>query len=199
MEPELWLEHWPKLQVEPGALVFVPLCGKTLDLIWLVSQGFRVLGVEISPIAVEAVFSEQGLTPTVTEMPSFRLYQADALTLLCGDYFDLAPHHLEGVTAVFDRASLIALPPEMRVRYARQMEQLFPCAVKTLLITLSYDQAQMSGPPFAVLPAEVERLYGGRYRIEELASFDALEESPQIRKRGVTALLEQVYRLSPAV
>ena len=217
MEPELWLErwrrreigwhlddinthlqeHWPKLGLAPGSLVFVPLCGKTLDLIWLVSQGFRVLGVELSPIAVEEVFAEHRLTPVITETPPFRRYQADELTLLCGDYFDLSPEHLQGVSAVFDRASLIALPPTMRVRYVDHMKRLIPGGIETLLITLSYDQSEMSGPPFAVLSTEVQARYGNDFRIEELASFDALPESPKIRQRGVTALAEQVYRLSP--
>ncbi|MBK1722840.1 thiopurine S-methyltransferase [Thiocystis violacea] len=190
-------EHWPKLGLTPGTLVFVPLCGKTLDLIWLVSQGFRVIGVEISEIAVEEIFREHGLTPRITETLPFRRYQIDELTVLCGDFFDLTSEHLHDVGAVFDRASLIALPPELRSRYASQMNRLFPGGLDTLLVTLSYDQGQMTGPPFSVQSAEVEHLFSETYRIETLASFDALAESPQFRQRGLTALSEQVYRLAP--
>ncbi|MBK1719512.1 thiopurine S-methyltransferase [Thiocystis violacea] len=190
-------EHWPRLGLERETQVFVPLCGKTLDLIWLVSQGHRVVGVEISETAVEAFFAEQGLSPRITETPPFRRYQMDELTLLCGDFFDLEPAHLEGVGGIFDRASLIALPPPMRDRYARHLRRLFPSPIDSLLITLDYDQEQMSGPPFSVQPDEVGRLFEDRYRIEALANFDALDDSPNFRRRGLTRLRERVYWLKP--
>ncbi len=190
-------EHWPKLGLERDTLVFVPLCGKTLDLIWLASQGHRVIGVEISEIAVETFFAEHGLTPRISETAPFRRYQVDELTLLCGDFFDLAPGHLEGVGAVFDRASLIALPPELRGRYAKHLQRLLPHPVDSLLITLDYDQDQMSGPPFSVQREEVDQLFDERYRIEELASLDALDDSPNFRRRGLTSLAERVYWLRP--
>lgn len=190
-------EHWPRLGLQPGTRVFVPLCGKALDLIWLVSQGFSVIGVELSEIAVQALFDEHGLTPEISEMPPFRRYQVDELTVLCGDYFALQPHHLEDVRAIFDRASLIALPPDMRGSYVAQLQRLFPRGRDTLLITLNYDQAQMSGPPFAVEPDEVAQLFGATHRLEELTAFDALDDSPNFRRRGLTALLEQVYALRP--
>ncbi len=190
-------EHWPRLGLQPGTRVFVPLCGKTLDLIWLVSQGFQVFGVELSEIAVQAFFEEHELTPEISEMPPFRRYQVGELTVLCGDYFALEPHHTEDVGAIFDRASLIALPPDMRGSYAAQLKRLFARPRDTLLITLNYDQTKMSGPPFAVGTGEVARLFGGTHRIEELAAFDALDDSPNFRRRGLTALLEQVYALRP--
>lgn len=190
-------EHWPRLGLRPGTSVLVPLCGKTLDLLWLVSQGLSVIGVELSQIAVEELFEEHGLTPTITEISGFRRYQTDELTLLCGDFFDLAPEQIVGIGAVFDRASLIALPPDMRQRYASQMHRLLPQGLDTLLITLSYDQSEMSGPPFSVREPEIQALYGTTHHIERLASFDALAESPQFRRRGLTDLREEVYRLRP--
>lgn len=190
-------EHWPGLGLDREALVFVPLCGKTLDLLWLAGQGHGVIGVEISQAGVDAFFAEHGLTPVVTETPPFRRYQVDQLTVLLGDFFDLTPEHLDGVDAVFDRASLIALPPGMRALYARQLQQLLPRPVNSLLITLDYDQERMSGPPFSVGHEEVRHLFEERYRIEELASIDALDDSPNFRRRGLTALTERVYWLKP--
>lgn len=218
MEAEFWLErwrhreigwhlneinshlqdHWPKLDRPKGSPVFVPLCGKTLDLLWLVSQGYPVVGIEISQIAVEELFAEHRLTPAISREGAFLRYRVDELSVLCGDFFDLEPEDLAGVAAVFDRASLIALPPSMRPAYAARMRRLFPEGVDTLLITLSYDQAEMTGPPFSVQQAEVEQLYGETYRIERLASFDALPESPHFQRRGLTALREEVYRLKPS-
>ncbi len=53
--------HWPALGLETGSRVLVPLCGKSLDLVWLAGQGYRVLGVELSRRAVEDFFREHGL------------------------------------------------------------------------------------------------------------------------------------------
>jgi len=190
-------EHWPRLGVRPGEKVFVPLCGKTLDLLWLAGQGLQVLGVELSPIAVEAFFGENGLTPEVSEEPPFRRYRVDEVTVLCGDYFDLAAEHLEGVTAVFDRASLIALPPHMRPRYAAHLQTLLTPESRILLVTLDYDQSEMAGPPFSVSEQEVRDLLGRRFEIRRLAELDVWAENPRFRERGLSRLLEQVYGLHP--
>jgi thiopurine S-methyltransferase len=217
MQPEFWLERWrrgetgwhlpeinlhlrefwPRLGLPSALQVFVPLCGKALDLLWLASQGHRVLGVEISQQAVEEFFAEAGLVPEITESGPQRRSRADELTLLCGDFFDLTPDHLREVGAVYDRASLIALPPELRSRYAAHFKTLVPSAAPSLLITLDYDQSQMAGPPFSVHREEVERLFADRYAITELTRFDALDDSPNFRRRGLTALAEEVWRLDP--
>ncbi len=190
-------EFWPRLGLPSDLLVFVPLCGKTLDLLWLMSRGHRVLGVEISQLAVEEFFAAHGLTPQVTDEPPLRRYRVDELTLLCGDFFALTPAHLQEVGAVYDRASLIALPPDLRSRYAEHFKTLVPITASSLLITLDYEQDRMAGPPFAVHRAEVEDLFAERYAITELAAFDALDDSPNFRQRGLSALVEQVWRLDP--
>jgi thiopurine S-methyltransferase len=190
-------EHWPRLGVGPGERVLVPLCGKTLDLLWLAGEGHRVLGVELSPIAVEALFRDNGLTPEVVEDPPFRRYRLDEIEILCGDFFDLDATYLGEIAAVYDRASLIALPPELRPRYVSHLDGLIRPQTRGLLITLTYDQAQMAGPPFAVREAEVQALFGPRFEIQPLADVDVLEESPNFRSRGVTSLREQVYALHP--
>jgi thiopurine S-methyltransferase len=188
-------EYWPRLGIAPGELVFVPLCGKSLDLLWLAGEGHRVLGVEISRLAVDAFFSENGLAPKITEEPPFLRYRAAELEILCGDFFDLTGMHFGGVTALFDRASLIAMPPESRSRYGALLQGMFPPEVRGLLITLEYDQDEMSGPPFSVEAAEVHALLGGRFDIRRLARVDVLAENQRFRERGLTRLVEQVYAL----
>ncbi|WP_295383934.1 thiopurine S-methyltransferase [uncultured Thiodictyon sp.] len=189
---------WPPLAVPAGTQVLVPLCGKTIDLLWLAGQGYRVLGVELSPLAVDAFFAHNGLTPTVTDDAGLRRHRVDELEILCGDVFALPPAQLAGVGAVYDRAALIALPPELRERYAAHLAALLPAGVPRLLITLEYDQALMAGPPFSVSSAEVQQLFGETHRITALGTFDALPESPGMRQRGLTELTERVYRLDPA-
>ena len=190
-------EQWSRLGVSPGARVFVPLCGKTLDLLWLAGQGHRVLGVEISVLAVDAFFVDNGLIPEIAEEPPFLRYRVDELEILCGDFFHLTPAHLGGVTAVFDRASLIAMPPEMRPGYAEHLRSILQPESKVLLVTLEYDQMEMSGPPFSVQDDEVSGLLGEGFRIARLADLDVLAENERFRQRGLTRLSERVYALTP--
>lgn len=186
--------YWPRLGVT-GGTVFVPLCGKSRDMLWLASQGHRVLGVEISPIAAAAFFGENGLDVEPMQEVLFVRRQIAELTLLEGDFFDLTPAHLDGMTAVYDRASLIALPPPMRERYAAHMAALLPGGTPVLLVTLDYPQPEMDGPPFAVSAAEVAALFGARFDIDSLGGQDILAENPRFQARGLTRLEERVYRL----
>lgn len=188
-------EHWPSLGVHHQARVLVPLCGKSLDMLWLASRGHAVLGVEISPLAAKQFFAENRLEPGIDRLGRFQRFQVDEISLLVGDFFDLRAEQLEDVTAVYDRASLIALPPEMRPRYARHLAALLPARVCSLLITLEYDQSRMKGPPFAVAEPEVRALFERDFEVETLSVFDALAESPRFRARGLEALEERVYRL----
>jgi thiopurine S-methyltransferase len=188
-------EHWPRLGAK--GRVLVPLCGKTLDLLWLAGEGHRVLGVEISPIAVEALFRDNGLTPIVTDEPPFQRYRVDEIEVLCGDFFALGSGEVGEVAAVYDRGSLIALPPNLRPRYVEHLTGLLQPTTRVLLITLEYDQAEMAGPPFSVRDAEVRALFGVRFDVCCLAEADVLSESLGLRSRGVTRLREQVYALNP--
>lgn len=187
--------YWPSLGAPPDGCVFVPLCGKSRDMLWLAGEGQRVLGVELSPIAVQSFFSENGLASAVTPAPLLTAYRSDEITLLQGDFFALTAERLAAVTAVYDRASLIALPPALRVRYARHMAALLRPAVPVLLVTLDYPQTEMEGPPFAVAAGEVERLFGIDFHITALGGQDILAENPRFQARGLTRLREEVYRL----
>lgn len=201
-------EYWPSLRVAKNARVLVPLCGKSLDMLWLAGEGHRVVGVELSAAAAEAFFTENGLIPVVTDLAPhpFQRWSVDEIALLVGDFFDLSGEVLRaagvpGIDAVYDRASLIALPPDLRERYAARLCALLRESSSTraprrsLLVTFDYDQQRMPGPPFAVAADEVRRLFEPRFRIEELASIDALRESPGFAARGLDRLAEHVYRL----
>jgi thiopurine S-methyltransferase len=216
MEPEFWqqrwqenqigfhqsevnahlIKHWKKLSIPAGSNVFVPLCGKSLDILWLRDQGYSVTGVEISPLAVEAFFQENNLVAEKQAIDDFTLHQSEGIDIYCGDYLKLSPRHLGDIRAVFDRASLIALPPSMRQSYVKHHVQLTDANIPVLLVTLEYPQDQMNGPPFSVSEEEVINLYAGRYEIEKLVDKDALVNEPRFAERGLTALHEKVYLLS---
>ncbi|MCY6383495.1 thiopurine S-methyltransferase [Hoeflea prorocentri] len=161
--------HYARLKLEPGSRVFVPLCGKAVDLDWFVGNGHHVIGVEFNQRAVEEVFERNGLSPQVRMVGQHRHYSAAALDLFAGDFFGLTPDMIGSVDAVYDRAALIALPVSLRRRYVRHLFEITNFA-RQFLITLDYDQTQMDGPPFSVPADEIDVLYGGRYRTELLES-----------------------------
>lgn len=190
------VKYWPKVNPAGTGKVFVPLCGKSQDLIWLRNYGHEVLGVELSPIAVESFFTENGYSPATTSIANFQQCTAANLKLLCGDFFELTADILKDTIAVFDRASLVALPPEMRARYVSHLVEILPPSSKILLITFEYDQTLMSGPPFAVTKDEVYALYGTFAEIELLESISVLEDNPQFKSRGLTMLHENIFLLT---
>lgn len=192
---DLLVTHAGKWQIAAGDTVFVPLCGKSLDMIWLQQQGFKVLGIELSEKAVEAFFSENGRHPCQSEDHGLTCWQSGDIRLFVGDFFSMVPEQLQEVAAVYDRASLIALPPEMRKAYARQMTDLLPSGVRVLLVTMEYPNDQMTGPPFSVSRLEVEDLYGESFSINQLEQVDRLKESPNLQQRGLRQLNETVYLL----
>ena len=111
-------KYWPVLDIQPGQKVFVPLCGKSVDMLWLAGQGYEVMGVEISPIAIETFFNDNGLVPEVSRQGDFEVFTAGNITLYCGDFFSVTAKMVADVDAIYDRASLVALPGEMRQDYA---------------------------------------------------------------------------------
>ena len=190
-----WLsQFWPML-VKGQGQVFVPLCGKTLDMVWLHEQGHSILGIELSPLALTEFFKEQGLEPSTRSADDFDWYEGNGYQLLCGDFFDLKPQHLGKVEAVYDRAALIALPPDLQARYAKHLLYLLPHRPPILLITFDYDAAEMQGPPFPVSEARIQELFGHAYSIDALSVTDALANQPGLKNKGLSGLVEKVYHL----
>lgn len=188
-------KYWPSLQVPAGSCVLVPLCGKSVDLPWLAAQGYQVLGVELVEKAVVDFFAEQQLLPTITEQGAFKHYSAGAITILCGDFFALTAADLTAVAAFYDRAALIALPDELRARYALHLSTHLPRGCQGLLMTLDYPQAEMQGPPFAVPAEQVEQLFGAAFTLECLEARDVLGHEWRFKNAEVTRLFECVYRV----
>lgn len=160
----LLTKHFPRIVLEAGQSVFVPLCGKALDLDWLLSQGLRVTGVEFNQGAVVEVFARLGQTPDVTQADGLTRYQSGELTLYAGDFFALSPAHLGQIDAVYDRAALVAVKPEDRQAYAAHLNRITGTA-KQLLIGFDYDQSVMDGPPFSVPGSAVQTLYQDSHEI----------------------------------
>jgi thiopurine S-methyltransferase len=219
MEPEFWRErwatgaisfhlgavnpalvaHWAGVAPEASGEVFVPLCGKSVDLRWLAARGHAVLGVELADAAVRAFFEEAGLVAAVTARPPFEVWSAGGVEIWCGDYFELPHARLANVSAAYDRASLIALPAPLRARYAAAFAAAMPPGSATLLVTLTHDLGAPGGPevgpPFSVEHAEVEALYRDAFTITRLAVEDATETTPNLRARGANRVENTIWRL----
>lgn len=190
----LLVKHWPALRVPPGAQVFVPLCGKSLDMAWLASQGYRVLGVELSQLAVENFFEEHGLTPDIEPRSHGTHYRAGGIELICGDAFALDESVLAECAAVVDRAALIALPPDLRRRYASELYARLPIGCDGLLVTLEYPQHEKDGPPFAVQADEVQALFAADWAITLLEHMPIPSDHPG-RVDGVSQAATAAYAL----
>lgn len=180
-------QYWSRLAVPSGGAVFVPLCGKSQDMLWLREQGHPVLGVELNESACNAFFTEQDVIPQQSELGDFVCREQDGVRLLCGDFFRLNSELLSGVSAVYDRAALVALPAEMRKRYVQCMQSILPVTTPILLLTLEYEGA--GGPPFNVPGEEVLSLYAEFYQIEKLHEISP-DEVAEGERRDVVWLLQ---------
>ena len=187
--------HLSQFTLPVAASVFLPLCGKAQDIVWLAQQGYEVMGIELSQLAVEAFFAENSLEFERFETDRFAIYKSANISLLQGDFFDLRSQDLAACYIVYDRAALIAMELPDRPRYFAHMLSIIPSLCKMLLITLEYDQAEMLGPPFSVPADEVYQYYADAFSINLLERNEVIDERPRWRKVGLTALSESVFRL----
>lgn len=216
MEPDFWLKrwqdgatgfhlnrvtpllekYWPELPLASDARVLVPLCGKSLDMVWLAAQGHSVLGVELAPLAVTQFFAEQGLQATQHDSPLGRHYVAGNIEIICGDIFNVDANTLASCQGVYDRGALVALPPNMRADYIQHVYGQLAADYRGLLLTLEYDQDAMPGPPFSVPAAEVQTQFAPHSLAHELARMDILDKEPKFAERGLEALQSVAWQVA---
>ena len=191
MDPNFWLQKWQRkdiafhqaeanpllvkcfkeLSLEQGSRIFLPLCGKTLDIAWLLSNGYRVAGAELSGIAIEELFLELGIKPEVTKAGELMHYSAKHIDIFVGDIFDISANILGPVDAIYDRAALVALPEGMRQQYTTHLMQITNGAPQ-FVICFEYEQKLMPGPPFSIDANEVNQHYGDVYQLSCIESAD---------------------------
>jgi thiopurine S-methyltransferase len=165
---EFLTDYWQNLGLTGDETVLVPLCGKSLDMLWLAKQGHKVLGVELSQQALDEFLTENEVTAQPAQYTHYCGYELDNLTLLCGDFFHLTTEDCQDVKAIYDRAAIVALPPEIRAQYVTHLRAILPKGMRYLMITMEYDQSRVSGPPFSVPESEVRQLFLGVDSIEKV-------------------------------
>lgn len=184
--------YFDKLNLAKGSRVFLPLCGKTRDFAWLLLSGYRVVGAELSELAIEALFKDLDLAPTITKIGKLIHYSAQDIDVYVGDIFDLSTEYIGPVDAIYDRAALVALPASIRTQYTAHLMQI-TAAVPQLLIAYEYDQLLIDGPPFSVSEDEIKQHYATTYQLSPL-------ESKEIAGglKGKVAAKETIWLLSKA-
>lgn len=165
----LLVNHLKELTLATDSRVFVPLCGKTLDIPWLLANGYRVAGVELIEIAIKQLFQELRVSPSVSAVGNIKHYSAKNIDIFVGNIFDVSSKILGAVDAIYDRAALVALPN--RSQYTTHLKDITHSAPQ-LLITYDYDQSLMPGPPFSVSDEEVNQHYGNSYDLTLISSTD---------------------------
>ena len=191
------MKYFKRLNLPAGSRVFVPLCGKSIDMAWLAAQGYDVVGVELVETAIQAFFTEQNISYIVrqhADNPAIKYYQGQlsgqTIILWVADIFALTAEDIGSVNAIYDKAALIALPADIRVKYSAQMCHLSANAPQ-FIITLTYDQSKKEGPPFSVSSEQIQQYYGNSYQITELAS-----ESASIGSMPDLKVTEHVWLLN---
>ncbi|MEE9321142.1 MAG: thiopurine S-methyltransferase [Granulosicoccus sp.] len=192
-------EHWSSLELAQGSTVFVPLCGKALDMIWLHEQGHAVFGVELSEKAVQCFFDENELNFKRSPEGRFVWFRgagsASGIDIAVGDFFHLSAADCEHVSGFYDRASLVAWNDELRPDYVRHLAELMQAETRGLLLSIDYDQSVMQGPPFAVSDQTARQLLNSHFDIRTLAHYSGAKRVGNLAKRGLKTLDERVYRL----
>jgi thiopurine S-methyltransferase len=186
-------KFWPRLAL--GSRVLVPLCGKSPDLLWLAQQGLVVTGVELSEIAVRDFFDESGIQFEINKTGELMWFQSleQAITIVCADYFQFSDQAFD---ALYDRASLVALPPQIRPAYIQHTKSLLKPGAAQLLLTLEYDQSKADGPPFSVEPEEVESYWARLQRVGDRN--DTKNMPPKFQEAGIEEFVEAVWVTGPS-
>lgn len=164
--------------------ILVPLCGKTLDIGWLITQGYHVIGIELVERAVIQLFEELELKPEVSRIENISIYSAENVDIFVGDIFDVSIRDIGNIDLVYDRAALVALPEEVRIKYAAHIINITNCAPQ-LLISYEYDQSAMKGPPYSIYEKDIEKYYENNYTItclENVAIRSSLKGERNVRE-----------------
>ena len=185
-----------RLLPEEFGRVFVPLCGKSLDLCWLIEQGHEVVGVELVEKAVEDLFNGIGGSPTISTQDVFQSWRSDGLEVLVGDLFELDANVSGKFDAIWDRAAFVALRPSDRDRYASHLREFLRPDGRILLSTIFYDGSKMEGPPFSVPATEVHRRFGNSLSVEKLEESINTDPNPCFTENGIGRVLEEVWLIS---
>lgn len=185
----LLIKHFKQLNLVKGNRIFLPLCGKTRDIFWLLSNNFQIVGIELSELAVQQLFEDLKIEANIYKIAGIKCYRARNIDIFVGDIFNLSAKIVGSVNAVYDRAALVALPAITRNKYTNHLTTITNKAPQ-LLICYQYNQILMDGPPFSINIEELRRHYQTNYKLLHIES-----EKVNGRLRGKIAATQEVWIL----
>lgn len=190
------IRWWPSLQLEKGSRVLVPLCGKTQDMLWLIAQGYRVIGIELSAQAIRAFFDENTISPTKRHQGKITRWGHGNLTILGGDVFSVSAGDLGPIDAIYDHAALVALPPDIRRTYVAHLGVIAPDARQLLVLTAEDAEDGNAGEQIQCVAHEMESLYMEGFEIDLVDVQRLPETAPDAAGDPPSVLYRKVYRLT---
>jgi thiopurine S-methyltransferase len=220
MDKNFWIERWKKKEIgfhlndyhdflkKHGEIyfkdvsnVFIPLCGKSKDILWFYHFGKTVVGIELSDIACREFFLENHLQYNKSEYKNFQIYHTldKKIYLINGDFFELNKDVLNFINitiqAVYDRASLIALPFDLRKQYVKHMFRMLNNKIKYFLITMEFEPIEKTqkeiGPPFSVTENEIKNLFEGYCTIKKIEE-RSIERKNAINSKEILYFMEKI-------
>mmetsp|Transcript_24028 Transcript_24028/g.54645 ORF Transcript_24028/g.54645 Transcript_24028/m.54645 type:complete len:233 (-) Transcript_24028:108-806(-) len=188
--------------------IFVPLCGKTKDMAYLAS--LESVGGVVGLDGVEKALSEFAKeNPDLAidmdageDVGPFVKYGGKKISLIQADFFEIDATILGGrVDVVWDRASVVAIRPELREKYVEKLGSILKPGGVALFATLDRragtEEGRADGPPFSVDLMEMRRLFEKADWVDKLilqGEFNEFEKNPSSEmrwtKKGVTSMFE---------
>lgn len=190
------MRFWPALNIPHGNTIFVPLCGKSLDIIWLAEQGYKVIGVELSPVAVKAFFKENHLQPVKQKLANFNLWTHGNISIYCGDYFALSKVILGQIDTVYDRAALTALPEDIRSLYVKHLHAIVSETTNIFLLTIEDTEDNQHLRFSEQVDTELTSLYTRDFEIELTHVESVIEDQVSTLLPAPLHVTYKVYHLS---
>lgn len=160
------VKYWDDFTGGEKGTVFVPLCGKTLDMKYFNENGHNVYGVELSRIAVESFFNEN----KITYKKDGHLFYSNDIFLYNEDLFELNKSHFRDVKFIYDRASIIALPHDIRLKYVSWLKSTFP-NTPMFVQTIDFNNKEL-GPPFSIDESMINEYYGKEYNVNSVSTVE---------------------------
>ena len=213
MEKQFWIKKWIKNEIgfhqehfnprltqfwnqltSNSGQVFVPLCGKSKDMVYLKNLGHRILGVEWSKKAIKEFEAEHKLCFETTDIDGFTVFADESYTFYCGDFFQLPASLMKNIKYVYDRAAMIALPTSLRSSYGQWICQNLSHA-KIMLLAIEFDNLNI-GPPFSLSKNEIDQTFTKNFKIENILD-EKLDINSAVHKGHISYLIERVYFLIP--
>lgn len=219
------VKHMPLLQLSPSEdickqdRVLVPLCGKTVDMVYFADQKISALGLEAIPRAIQEFAEIVKLPKEAAVFPlhknaqhNWKLNGNGYVGIVEGDALDFKVDEKGPVDAIWDRAALIALRPEDRDAYVFMLHNALKPGGRVLLSVVEHDMVVMPeghlssstpptgtlepyGPPYSITKEYVSSLYSkfNFNLLQELERRDLIAEEPKWQEKGATKFEQICY------